>query len=137
MVVLAACNKDKYQSKPQLSVKRINTTTVSPNQTLRFTIEVTDAEGDIQDTIWIQQSVKNCTLSGFVSKYPMPQFTGTKNLKADIDVCFSYCSQCECAIITGPRCPNRNDSSEFRFVLKDKAGNISDTLRSETVVITR
>ncbi|MDB5191622.1 MAG: hypothetical protein JWQ96_1185 [Segetibacter sp.] len=137
MVVLAACNKDEYQSKPQLTVKSINTKTLSPNQTLRFTLEVTDAEGDIQDTIWVSEVVRNCSQSGFAAKYPVPTFTGTKNFKAEIDVCFSYCSQCECPIITGPRCLNRNDSAVFRFALKDKAGNISDTISSETVVITR
>jgi hypothetical protein len=137
MLVVAACQKDKYQTKPQLTVKSVNTKTLGPNQTLRFTVEVTDAEGDIQDTIWVGKVVKNCPQSNFTVRYPMPAFTAIKNLKADIQVCFSYGFNLECPPITGPFCINRNDSAVFRFALKDKKGNVSDTVTTETVVITR
>ena len=44
---LAACHKDKFQTKPTLSVKEINNTDVpAPDGTLRITLECTDKEGD-------------------------------------------------------------------------------------------
>ena len=47
--VLAACGKDKYTTKPQLTFKSVNTTLLQPNQSIQFIIEVTDREGDIQE----------------------------------------------------------------------------------------
>jgi len=47
MFVITACHKDKFQTKPTISVKEINTTDVpAPDGTLRITLECTDKEGD-------------------------------------------------------------------------------------------
>jgi hypothetical protein len=126
---LAACDKDTYQTKPQLTLRKVNTNVLSRGQDLVFTIEVTDAEGDIQDSMFIQEIVKNCANSGFTNaRYRMPQFTGTKNLKADIEVTYNY-------NLVPPKCPQRNDTATFRFWIKDNAKNMSDTLVSPTIVI--
>jgi hypothetical protein len=136
VTLLAACSKDKYQTKPQLKYKKVNTQLLHPNEFLIFTIEVTDAEGDIQDSIWIEKLVPNCTASNFKSGVRMPDFTPTKDLKADIEVKYFYGIDPNYANITGPRCPRRNDTATFRFYIKDKAKNVSDTAISEVVVIT-
>src|ERR1051326_8093839 len=90
IVFLTACNKDKYTTNPQLKYKEVNTKTLNRNQLLIFKLEVTDAEGDIQDTIWVQKTVKNCPNGNFTEKYKIPNFTGTKNLKGEIQVCYGY-----------------------------------------------
>src|SRR5215510_5462871 len=44
---IAACHKDKFQTKPTISVTDINTKEVpAPDGTLRITLDVTDKEGD-------------------------------------------------------------------------------------------
>ncbi len=54
-VMFYACKKDTYQTKPQISIKTINRTTLTSGDVLLFDIEFTDAEGDIQDTLWVQK----------------------------------------------------------------------------------
>lgn len=132
---LTACTKDKYKSKPGLTFKRVNTEVLNRNQSLTFTLGVTDAEGDIQDTIWVQEVVKNCATSGGTFFYLMPNFPTTKNIEGDIQVCYSYGLNLDCPAIREPQCRNRNDSSIFRFWLKDKAKNVSDTVSSPQIVV--
>jgi hypothetical protein len=134
---LAGCSKDKYDSKPQLTYKKVNTKFLNRDQSLTFTLGVTDAEGDLQDSLWVQQIVKGCANSGFISKYKMPEFTGTKNLSGDIQVCFAYGLNLGCPPITHSSCVNRNDTSTFKFWMQDKAKNKSDTAISEQVVIAK
>src|SRR3954463_8583255 len=126
--VLLGCSKDKYTSKPQLTYKKENTKVLNRNQSITFTLEVTDAEGDIQDTIWVQEVVKNCSASGGTFTYLMPAFPATKNLSGEIQVCYSYGINLDCPAIKEPQCRNRNDSAVYRFWLKDKAKNVSDTV---------
>lgn len=125
---LAACTKDTFKTKPQLSFKSVNTNVLSRGQNLVFTIEVTDAEGDIQDSMFIQKVAKNCTASNFPARYKMPQFVGTKNLRADIEVNFNYND-------VPPKCIAKNDTATFYFWIKDNANNISDTISSQQIVI--
>ncbi|MGI8637469.1 MAG: hypothetical protein ACR2KZ_18895 [Segetibacter sp.] len=134
---LAGCSKDNFTSKPQLKFKSVNTNVLSRNQSITFTLEVTDAEGDLQDTIWVQEIVKNCSLagSGGTARYPMPPFSAVKNLKGDIQVCYSYGVNLGCPAIIEPKCRNRNDTARYRFWIQDKAKNVSDTVSSSEVVI--
>ena len=50
--IFYACNKDTYTTKPQISMKSISSTLLKQGDILLFTIGFTDAEGDIQDTLW-------------------------------------------------------------------------------------
>lgn len=134
--VLWGCSKDKYTSKPQLTYKGVNTKELRRNQTLRFKLEVTNSEGDLQDTIWVEEIVRNCPRGGFKSFYKMPEFTTVKNFQGEIEVCYSYGTGLDCPPIKEPGlCPNRNDSASFRFWIQDEARNVSDTIKSEEVVI--
>ena len=54
------CTKDKFTSAPQLKVKKVNTNTLYPGQSLEITLSFTDAEGDLKDSIYIGQ-VKDAT----------------------------------------------------------------------------
>lgn len=135
--LLAACSKDKYTSKPQLKYKKVNTTFLTAGQTLTFTLGVTDAEGDIQDTIWVQEIVKGCGGAGFTAPYRIPDFTATKDLSGDIQVCYALGTNLGCPVITHSICVNRNDTATFKFWMQDKAKNKSDTITSEQVVISK
>jgi hypothetical protein len=136
--LLAACSKDKYQTRPQLKFKNSNTKVLKQNEFLTFTLEVTDAEGDIQDSMWIEQIVRNCANRTFKTKVKMPDFTATKNIKAEIELNYVYGSldpnNPKFVPITHSAC-RTNDSTIFRFYLKDKANNMSDTAVSHEVVL--
>ncbi|WP_018616512.1 hypothetical protein [Segetibacter koreensis] len=132
---LAGCSKDKYTAKPQLKYKGVNTKVLNRDQTITFTLQVTDAEGDLQDSLWVQEIVRNCPSGGGISRYKMPDFNAIKNFKGDIEVCYSYGINLSCPPIREPQCPGRNDSATYRFWIQDNAKNVSDTISSDEVVI--
>lgn len=71
-----------------------------------------------------------------VSPYKMPDnFTSVKNLKGEIQICYSYGINLGCPGIIEPRCIGRNDSATYRFWIQDKAKNVSDTISSEEIVV--
>ena len=135
--IFYGCSKDTFTSKPQISIKSINATTLSPGSLLLFNIAFTDKEGDIQDTLWVQKISRNCpTTPGvqFISKNKVPNFTPTANLEGVLEIGYGYNAN-----ITGYNtisgCGNKTDTAYFRFWLRDKAKNISDTITSPNIIL--
>ena len=134
-IITNSCNKGLYTDKPQLFFKSVNTTTLNPNDILSFNIEFTDAQGDIQDSLWIQKVTKNCSLSNFTQGYPIPGFPATKNLKGNFDISLAYGFNLGVPPIREPACAHQNDTCVFKFWAKDLSGHVSDTLTGPTIIM--
>ena len=136
-VMFYACKKDTYTTKPQISIKSISATTLKQGDVLLFQINFTDAEGDIQDTLWVQKISRNCPGTPgaqFLSKNRVPDFTPTSNLKGILEIGYAYNANVQgYSTITG--CGTKNDTAYFKFWMKDKAKNYSDTLTTENIVL--
>jgi hypothetical protein len=128
------CKKETYSTTPELTYKSVNTTFLFPDQIIKFSLTVTDAEGDIIDTLYVQKVSLNCVASNFSETVPLPKFPTSKNVKADVLVSYSNGINNPGYTTIASRC-GYNDSCYFRFMLKDKANNKSDTVRSETIVV--
>ncbi|MEP6617391.1 MAG: hypothetical protein ABJA57_12465 [Ginsengibacter sp.] len=125
------CNKNKYKTVPSLKYKSVNTTELHRGETLKFTLSFTDAEGDLSDSLTVKKVVSPCPSGfngSFVQPYKLPEFPSGKNQQGDIIVQFDYND-------INPKCLARNDTAVFKFVLKDKAQNKSDTAVSDPIVI--
>ena len=136
-VLFYACKKDTYTTKPQISIKSINATTLNQGDLLLFSLNFTDKEGDIQDTLWIQKISRNCPGTPgtqFISKNKVPDFTATANLKGTLEFGYAYNANIQgYSTITG--CGTKNDTAYFKFWLKDKAQNVSDTITSDNIIL--
>jgi hypothetical protein len=132
-----ACKKDTYTTKPQISIKSISSKNISQGDVLLFSIDFTDKEGDIQDTLWVQKISRICpTTPGaqFIQANRVPDFTATSNLKGTLEIGYGYNANVQgYSTISG--CGTRNDTCYFKFWLKDKANNVSDTISSENIVL--
>ena len=124
---MAACSKDTYNTTPNLTFKSVNGTIFPQGSQLQFKFDVTDKEGDIQDTMWLEKISYTCGEDGHIlSPNTVPNFSARKDLKADIEIDVTYGVD-----LSG--CPNRDDSCYFRFWIKDKGGHVSDTVQSPTI----
>lgn len=135
VVIIVACAKDKFQTRPQIKVKSVSSNVISPGETLSITLEYTDKEGDLsQDTLLSIRNRLNRrklpvgstnvdTLHNIIPKFP------EKNT-GEFDVSFQWATYLHQSDI-------ENDTIMFKFVVKDRAGNISDTVSSEKIVILR
>ena len=134
--LLISCNKDKYTTKPQLTYKSANKTVFRSGDVIQFTLTFTDAEGDLEDSLYVEKFEPKCVNSRFKQLYKIPTFPTSKNQSGEITVTYGY-NVSNLPPILGPQCLNRNDTCVFKFVLKDKAQNKSDTAISETIVLLR
>src|SRR5438552_14491297 len=56
---VVACNKDKYNTKPSLSLKSISTHVVPVNGNLIVDFEFTDKEGDVSNKLFLKKIRNN------------------------------------------------------------------------------
>jgi hypothetical protein len=130
---LAGCGKDNFNTKPTLTFRSVNTKVVPVNGTLTFQFEVTDKEGDITDSLWVKKVRLNKKVVPTVRDsffLTLPEVS--KIQKAFVNVELTYNNY-----LVSARNPTESDSLQFKFVLRDKAKNASDTFTSETIVIKR
>ncbi|HRI22226.1 MAG TPA: hypothetical protein PLA68_14790 [Panacibacter sp.] len=134
--IVTACQKDKFNTKPTLEFKSVNSTTIGPGQQLIITLRYTDKEGDVQGYLYIQRKVDACIADTSGGAKQMPFDVPEKaNSEGDIVISYSYSPDFTYPPIGEPSCPGKNDTCIYRFALKDKAGNISDTLTIPPIVI--
>ncbi|MEO5594695.1 MAG: hypothetical protein ABIR15_10405 [Chitinophagaceae bacterium] len=143
LIVLLACNKDKFQTKPQIQLKSISATVVPINGDLNITLTYTDKEGDISDTLFIKKERLNKTVVATIRdsiKYKIPDFPNYD--KGEIGLALDYENNLKSAI-TPPPIPGSNpskpqpDTLNIKIWIHDKAGNVSDTVSTGQVVIIR
>lgn len=127
MLCFISCSKDKFSSTPTLKFESVNTTGLRNQEAIRFTLSFTDAEGDIADSIYVQKLTSNCPGSNNDALFAIPSFPSTKNQKGTINVTLNYTD-------ISPKCAE-NDTTVFRFVLRDLAHHASDTVSSPTIIL--
>ncbi|HRE38883.1 MAG TPA: hypothetical protein PK092_10600 [Chitinophagaceae bacterium] len=137
-----ACNKDKFQTKPTISIKSINTEVVPQNGTFIITLECTDKEGDVEDSLILIKKRLNRRVVATVRdtlRFKIPTFPA--NSRTEIEAVLDY--QNILSALNPPNIPGSNplqrelDTLVLRMAVRDKAGNTSDTIESRQIYVIR
>lgn len=139
---MISCDKDKFETIPQLEYKSRSTDIVGVNETLRLNIEFRDKEGDVSDSVLIvrQRLNKRGAVQLPASPWRIPDFPKTD--KGEFELVLEYQGH----LITGLTAirvvgsnPPRNeiDTLRLKIVARDKGGNKSDTLVVDNVYVIR
>ena len=137
LLLTVACTKDNFTTKPQLKIKSVNSTEIFGNQTLEFIIRLTDKEADFSSYFGISTKTPGCPLSDFTDStlFHLPdEFVSSKIDEGDIVLDLTK-SQRHSNLCPGPGSSFLTDTTVFSFWTKDRAGNVSDTVRSEPIII--
>lgn len=133
-----ACNKDDFQTKPQIKIESQNYDFVPRNQDLKIVLSFTDKEGDVDDTLYIVRTRLN-QRGPYTDIKPLgfkiPSFPD--NPKGDMTVTLTYGFGLTAGIstINIPGSTQKEpDTMTLKFVAVDKAKNISDTATSNVIV---
>ncbi|MGV3766381.1 MAG: hypothetical protein ACO1NW_09660 [Chitinophagaceae bacterium] len=141
---LLSCDKDTFETKPSIKVKSLSSTQVPNGGLFTMTLEYTDKEGDVNDSIFLEMEVLNQSAVGeqwqfSPLKYKIPAFPSSR--KGEIAVTFavnrqpdSY--QAPLQVFLSPYI-FENDTANFKIWVKDEAQNYSDTITTEQVVFIR
>lgn len=137
-VLLLACSKDKFTTKPRLEIKSYNSKEIHNGQTLTMRINFFDKEGDIgTGDFWLARyrtnikqldgsDVDRADTLDAARGYHVPDFPPSD--KGEIFVDLTYADFLK-------ESNDQNDTIYFRIAVKDKAGNASDTITSDQLVI--
>jgi len=133
-----SCNKDKFTTKPQLKIKSINSKDISGSQTLRIILSITDKEGDYSSFFAIKKTVASCPTSNYIDssgKFNIPgDFIDTKKKEAEIIVTLSKTDRgANTCFAQGGGV--KVDTAIFSFWTRDNAGNTSDTVQTDPIII--
>lgn len=133
-----ACSKDKFETKPSLEIKSVNTKNLNLGQNFIVELEFKDKEGDVDSVLFIIRERINRLGRRTVSNgYTVPNFPNQH--KGEIQVTLDYARQLTGGFSTIPLPGGRvqPDTMNIKFVLKDRKNNVSDTVAVTNVVITR
>ena len=137
-LVLSACTKDKFQTVPQVTIKSFGPEEVFKGQLIELIATVTDKEGDVQDSVYVVRkrfNANNVVLSTHTTRYNISTLGAPKKQEIDVQVTFLYGElKPEVAPIQNLETfADRNFS--IGLVVIDKAGNRSQYVESETIVL--
>ncbi len=133
ILLILACNKDKFETKPTIKVKDISPEEVTNGGRLTITLECTDKEGDAGkgELTYIRVRTNGTPIPDAGSNdkadtvhYPVPDFPKTQKTEISVTIPYDFMDED----------PNRNDTMYFKLSLKDVANNSSDTISTKSVV---
>ena len=133
VLIIAACHKDKFQTKPTIRVKDINNTDIPPGGTLRITLECTDKEGDEGQGLMTYIRVRTNSTSipdptnndkADTAFATVPDFPTKDKVEMTLDIPYSFLDED----------PNLNDTMFFKLTLRDRGNNQSDTISTVPIV---
>ena len=132
-VVLAACSKDTFETKPTLEIIDYNTREVFQGNTLQIVMNYTDKEGDLSQgtlTAMIRRQNQIPILDPNQDKadslwYVLPEFPARD--KGEITFRLGYDFLKETL--------SENDTIRIRFTVTDQELNVSDSVLTEPIVI--
>jgi hypothetical protein len=131
---LLACDKDKFETKPQIEIESYNTKALPANANLVISLNFTDKEGDLGNGqfTYIPVRLNKRGLPPSVPNYspvnlPIPEFNDHNKGEFELKMEWKFLHKSDL----------ENDTINLKFVAVDREGNSSDTMTSDQIVILR
>ena len=135
LVIVISCNKDKFTTIPQVTVKSISPSTVFSGDIITMKSKYTDKEGDLDSVLivykWYNGAIvipKDTFRYSFASLH-----VPAKTQEADMDVTFEYNTNNNPDLRFLPGVSPKDTTATLGLILKDKAGNRSNYSESEKI----
>jgi hypothetical protein len=133
--LLIACGKDKFETKPKLEIKDYSSKEIFQGQTLTIRLNYFDKEGDLggAPVIGILKRLNILPLPPGQDKVDtflnnLPKFPKKDNGEITFQLGYNFLNE-------GIPPNGENDTLVFRFAVTDLAGNKSDTITTDQIVI--
>lgn len=143
VLFIAGCDKDRFQTKPQIKIISSSTEIVPVSGNLQVVLEYTDKEGDVNDTLFITKQRMNQravpTLRDTL-KFPIPEFPDRQLGQFELNLTYSNHL---ISAVTPPRIPGSNpskneaDTLNLKFLVRDAEGNKSDSVILSNIIVIR
>ena len=132
LILLIACGKDKFETKPKLEVKGYSSREIFPGDMMTIRLNYYDKEGDLSGApvVGILRRLNLFPLAPGQDKVDtfstvLPEFPKKDNGEITFQLPFDFLKE---SVV-------ENDTLVFRFAVTDLAGNKSDTITTDQIVI--
>jgi len=130
--LLIACGKDKFETKPRLEIKDYSSKEIFQGDVMTIRLNYFDKEGDLSEApmIGILTRINLFPLAQGEDKVDtfrnnLPEYPEKDNGEITFQLPYDFLKESTL----------ENDTLIFRFAVTDKAGNNSDTITSDQIVI--
>lgn len=134
VIFLVACDKDKFETKPQIEIDSYNTKELPAGADLIINLKFTDKEGDLGQGqfTYIPVRLNKRGLPPSVPNYTpvdlsIPEFSDHNKGEFELKLEWKNLHKSD----------RENDTINLKFVAVDREGNSSDTIQSDQLVILR
>ena len=134
-LLVFGCKKNAGSGRLYLSLKSVTSTTFNQGDDIHFIFEFSHPQSETQnDSLLIRREFFTCPYFNADTPKPIaiPEFISTSDLLGTLDYQYQYGNG-----ILG--CNNgsnsRTDSAYFYFTIKDKNGNLSETVKSPKIIL--
>ena len=132
LILLVACGKDKFETKPKLEIKGYSSKEIFPGDIMTIRLNYFDKEGDLSGApvVGILRRLNLFPLAAGQDKVDtisttLPEFPKKDNGEITFQLPFDFLKESTV----------ENDTLIFRFAVTDLAGNKSDTITTDQIVI--
>ncbi len=139
-IAILACSKDSVNTRPSLTLKSFNPEIIAANSNAQVKFTFGDKEGDLDSLIIykIRLNKRTTPTTRDSLKFSVPDIE--KNTSGDVIVDLTYQNHLISATnppTTGTPPRREWDTLTFKFVLRDKAKNVSDTVVVSPIIVVR
>jgi hypothetical protein len=130
-VIFVSCSKDQYQTNPQISIQSINSVVPVGGELdaiLKFTQKNSVLSGGVFTAIRTrinQDPLLPGEGSADTTTYPIASYTDQNQGQFELQLPYTYLNESN----------TENDTINFKFVVADREGRVSDTAYSGPIVI--
>jgi hypothetical protein len=137
LLALVSCSKNKYTTKPQITIVSIGPDSVSISDIFKVDLHFTDKEGDIHDSLYMHGHVLNQKQQGNATEfqeysYTIPDYPD--KIQGDFQLMFSRQLNSTLPLLIDPQ-TEESDTILYSFNVKDSKGNLSDTVKAGKPII--
>mgnify|MGYP000208609480 CR=1 FL=1 len=132
LLAIGACKKDSMGTKPVIAFKSYSSSPVLANTGMDITFDVSDGDGDIENTFNFAAIYDVKPLDTAFESRPMPSLDAHKGSKLTAEVILHLISTDFPQIADNPI---EKDSVHYLVFIKDDAGNNSDTIATPKVQV--
>ncbi|SFW63526.1 hypothetical protein [Chitinophaga sancti] len=125
LLAIGACKKDSIGTKPVITFKSYSSSPVSADAGMDITFNVTDGDGDIENTFNFAAIYDVKPLDTPFTSRPMPKLDAHKGTKLTAEVVLHLINTDFPQIADNPI---KKDSVHYLVFIQDDAGNYSDTI---------
>lgn len=138
-VLLAACEKGKFETVPQVTVKSFGPEFVAKGGVFELVTEITDKEGDLLDSVTLVRkrftgNIQVSPRTDDTTRLRVADFGNPVNSTIELRVAFGYGRQ-----IDGTQLYNLQESVErglvYEITVADKAGNRSTPVETPRITL--